>query len=135
MEEFYDDGYLSAYAKEIYQLLAEEKELATHEMKQYLKLEKEKTRFENALTELQTKMLITISGSTRKKNKNGEPYGWNVSTFSLVDDWVDSASLATADSIPFPKAKEDICMQIRKRNGELTDKQIERLIGIKQDWE
>lgn len=134
MDEFYDNGLLSSCGKEIYQLLSEQKELATHEIKQYLKLEKEKTKFENALTELQTKMLITISGSTQKKSKNGEPYGWRVSTFSLVDEWVDEEILAKANSIPFQKAKEDIYMQIRKRNEKITHKQIEKLIGVKLDW-
>ena len=133
MDEFYDNGLLSSCGKEIYQLLSEQKELATHEIKQYLKLEKEKTKFENALTELQTKMLITISGSTQKKSKNGEPYGWRVSTFSLVDEWVDEEILAKANSIPFQKAKEDIYMQIRKRNEKITHKQIEKLIGVKLD--
>jgi len=133
-EDFYESGHLSNFAKEIYDMLEVEKVLPTHEIKKYFKAEKEKTIFDNALTELQTKMLVTISGSSQKINNNGEPYGWFVSNFALVDQWIDLEILKKAEAIKFEDAKEAIYSQIRKTNGELNDKQIDRLIGVKLEW-
>lgn len=133
-DDFYKKGHLSNYANKIYELLEEEKVLPSNEIKKKIGAEKEKTKFENALTELQSKMLITICGESKKRNKNGEPYGWSVVNFTLTDDWVASSILEKAEKISNVEAKEAIYSQIRTLYGKLTDKEIERFIGIRMDW-
>lgn len=135
-DDFFENGYLSRYAKDIYELLETEKILPSHEIRKLIGADEEKTKFENALTELQAKLLITICGESKKLNKKGQPYGWSVVNFALTDEWVDEEIRKKAQSISFAEAKEEIYAHIREKQGELSDKEVARFIGIKleADW-
>ena len=66
-DDLYADGKINQAAKRIYDLFAEHEKLALHEIKQLAGFAKEdKSKFDNALTELQMRMFITICGSQQK---------------------------------------------------------------------
>lgn len=127
-DNFYKSGELSRCAKDIYGILVETNELPSHEIKRLLNTNYEKGKFENALVELQCKMLITVCGEARKINKNGDPYGWHSSKFALVDNWVEPEILQEADKISFEEARVVLQEQIRKENPSASEKDISRLL-------
>lgn len=63
----YEDGLMSIYAKQIYELFNEDSILAVHEIKAMAGFTKElNSRHESAMMELQMGMFITVNGTKQK---------------------------------------------------------------------
>ncbi|WP_238483706.1 AlkZ-related protein [Anaerosporobacter faecicola] len=129
LEEEYDAGIISQCAKEIYDLLEEHKELPLHLIKQYGGYTKEdKSRFDRALTELQTRFFITMSGRARKQSKKGEEYGWSSTVFCLVEDFWGEEVIAQGEHMEKTEAYEKIRQQILRLNPNVDSKKCKRFI-------
>ena len=84
-------------------------------------------KFDKAITELQMKMLITMCGAVRKKNKNGEEYGWNSTIMCTVESfWKDEASKAL--TLDPKKSYDKIKEQILKLNPNAAESKIKKFI-------
>ncbi|MNP52913.1 hypothetical protein D3C76_1473380 [compost metagenome] len=55
-----------------------------------MKAKEKKLPFDNALLELQGNMDIVISGVKEKVNEQGEPNGWNSTSYESVAHWMES---------------------------------------------
>ncbi len=74
--DMYYDGLISNLAKKIYDLVNDTPNISLYEIKMSLGLDKsQKSKIVSAITLLQMKMFITISGQKYKLSKAGEKYG------------------------------------------------------------
>lgn len=129
LEEEYESGNISLYARKIYQLLTEYKELPLHLIKQYGGFGTEdKGRFDTAMTELQMKFYITMCGRTRKVSKVGEEYGWSSTVFCLTEDFFEAEMIEKAHTIKPDEAYEKIANWINELNTEANPKKVSKFI-------
>lgn len=92
LEEEYEDGVISQYAKRIYELVVENEVLPLHAIKQLGGFAKENaSKFDRALTELQMKLYLTMCGRQQKLSRKGEEYGWSSTVFCTVEKYFGDA--------------------------------------------
>ena len=127
-EEYYN-GTASQYAKRIYEVISKHDSLPLHVIKQLAGFGKEdKTKFENALVELQMKMYITMCGRQKKVSQMGMEYGWPSTVFCTVEKFWDDDVFVKAASISEQDAIEKIKSQIIKLNPQVESKKILKFI-------
>lgn len=130
LAEEYEEGNISRYAKRIYELLCEHKELPLHLIKQYGGFGKEeKSKFDAAVTELQMKFYITMCGRARKKSKAGEEYGWSSTVFCLTEDFFGEEVLRRAEALSEGEAFEKIKQWIYLLNPQAKESKVKKFIG------
>jgi hypothetical protein len=79
----YEDGLASVREKKIMDVLMESPQLASNEIKSYAGFSKGGEKgFDTTMTSLQMKTYVTVREFIRKKNKQGEEYGWPVAVLS-----------------------------------------------------
>lgn len=131
-DEMYDDGLISNTAKRIYDLICETPNLSLQEIKVLMKCGKdEKSEFETALTMLQMKLLVTISGEKFKLSKDGKQYGWPVTTFCRIEDRFGEEIFDLSCEIGIQEAVDRITEQIIVLNPKVDTKVIRKFIGIR----
>lgn len=129
LEEEYDNGNISLFAKKIYQLLIEYKELPLHLIKQYGGFGGEdKARFDTAMTELQMKFYITMCGRSRKVSKTGEEYGWSSTVFCLTEEFFEGEIIKKALEINPAEAYDKLYQWIIGLNKEANPKKTAKFI-------
>ena len=128
-DSLYADGKISQAAKRIYDLFAEHDKLALHEIKPLAGFAKEeKSKFDNALTELQMYMFITICGNRQKTSQTGDAYGWPSNVFCTTERFFGDEVFARADKIKPEEAIVKITEQIYKLNPSAAQKKINKFI-------
>lgn len=128
-EEFYYEGLMSSAAKRVYELIANTPNLSLQEIKIMGGFNKdEKYEFEAALTALQMKMFITISGEKFKLSKEGKPYGWPVTTFCRIEDFWGEDILALSKKLEAEEAANKIKARILSLNPQATSKAIDKFL-------
>lgn len=128
-EDDYSDGNISFYAKRIYELIDREGVLPLHIIKQLGNFTKEdKSKFDNAITELQMKMYITMCGRSKKFSKTGQEYGWSSTTFCKTEDFFNVEIFEKADSLSKEQAYEQLYRHILELNPDADSKKIEKFI-------
>ena len=128
MDDAYLSGTISQMEKKIYQIISENGETASHEIKKLGGFTKEdNSRFEGALIDLQMRMFITMSGRKQKVNKYGENYGWSSTVFATVEDFWQARG-KDLESVNPDKASEKIEAQIRKLSPSAEQRKIEKFI-------
>ncbi len=126
-EEAYESGAVSHTAKRIYDVAAGG-EVALHDLKRLGGFTREENpRFERALTELQMGLFLTMSGRTQKLNKQGEPYGWNSTVFTTVEDFWQKRGVPLPDLNP-AESFERIREQLLRLNPAAENRKIEKFI-------
>lgn len=129
-EEIYEDGLISNLAKRVYELIRSTPHLALHEIKIMLESGKEQNnKIESALTLLQMKMLITISGQKFKLSKEGHAYGWPVTTFCTVEDFFGSEIFDLSCELSRQEAVNRITERILELNAKADPKAIGKFIA------
>ncbi len=129
LTEEYEEGKIGQHARIIYELLCEYKELPLHLIKKYGGFSKEdKTKFDNAITELQMKFYIAMCGRARKKSKSGEEYGWSSTVFCLADDFFDEDIIRSADKISFDEAYGKIEERVYELNPQADSRKVRKFI-------
>ena len=85
-DDEYMDGEISYYAKRIYDVVREHGELPSHAIKSLGCFGRdEKSKFDSALNELQMRLYLTICGTRRRINANGEEYGWDTTVLCTTE--------------------------------------------------
>jgi len=129
LDEEFEDGKISLYAKRIYELVQEHKEIPLHLIKQFGGFTKDdKTKFDNAITELQMKFYITMCGRARKISKMGDEFGWSSTVFCLVEDFFDKDELKLAENMSFEEAYHKIEERVYQLNPEADAKKVKKII-------
>lgn len=130
-EQFYNDGHMSYEGKRVYELIKEHPHIALHEITTEISEDKAtKSRVEAAITQLQMKLFISLSGEKYKISKDGNPFGWPVTTFACVDDFIDPSILVKARGISYDEAVAKMTEKILSLNPEATTKAIKRFLNI-----
>lgn len=130
-EELYDDGLISRPAARVWKCFELFPEWAQTDLKREAGFGKgENSAFGSALTELQMKMLICISGQTQRINRKGEPYGWPQNLFCRIDarfPQVEEKELTPEEGL-------HALLGCIARAGDFPEKAALRLIGAGQPW-
>ncbi len=130
-QERYEEGSLSHYAKEIYNLFDKHDRLALYEIKALGGFTKElNSKFESAMAELQMGMFITISGTKQKRNQKGEPYGWPATAYQTVELWAGEELIETAGKTDPQEAREEIIAHIKLHAPGADLKKIKKFLGF-----
>ena len=92
----YADGLISHHAKRIYEAVGEYGDLPVGEIKRIGGFSREeKSRFDAALTELQMRLYLTICGTRRRVNAEGEEYGWDTTMLCTTERFWESTDVFT----------------------------------------
>lgn len=126
-DEAYDEGQMSRAEKTVYTIVSELGDAALHDIRAMGGF-KTGAEFEQALTRLQTRMFITMSGRAQKLNKNGEGYGWNSTVFCTVERFWERRGLTLTASDPV-QAFEKIKRQVLLLNPSAEEKKIKSFIN------
>lgn len=122
------EGEISEFGNRVYDVISRYDGIPTHELRKLGGFSSQDTpKLEKALIELQMKMLITMCGSMRKRNKGGEEYGWNSTVLCTVEGfWKDEA--AKAKKLKPEESFDKIKGQILKLNPLAEEKKIKKFI-------
>lgn len=122
------DGEISEFSNRVYDVISRYDGIPTHELRKLGGFSSQDTpKLEKAIVDLQMKMLITMCGSMRKKNKKGEEYGWNSIVLCTVESfWKDEA--AKAKKLKPQESFDKIREQILKLNPSAEEKKIKKFI-------
>ena len=128
-EEEYYDGLISNFAKRIYDTVSEHERLPVHRIKQVAGFKREdKSRFDNALTELQMKMYLTICDVYYNISKKGEEYGFTSTVFCTTELFWGDDVFDKAAGIDKIEAIESISEKIVQANPSAPDERILKFI-------
>lgn len=128
-EEEYEEGLISNYAKQIYNIIVEHQVLPLHGIKELVGCGKDqKSKFDSALVELQMKMYLTMCGRQQKISSKGEEYGWSSTVFCTAEKFWGDKVFEEAAQIEKADAIEEITKRIKVLNPEAAPKKIQRFI-------
>jgi hypothetical protein len=128
-DESYDNGTISHFAKRIYEVIAENDSMPLPVIKQFAGFTKEdKSGFDRAITELQTRMFLTMCGRHQKLSQSAGNIAWASTVFCTTerffgDDVFEEAARINADDA-FYIIKEQVLML----NPAAKEKKIERFV-------
>ncbi len=113
----YAEGTLSYQAKRVYEAAKSVPRVLVPELKSMAAFGREENAaFEQALTELQMRMFLTICGQKRRRNKYGEEYGWHCTELTTVEQfWGEDFVLAAGELDP-AEAEERIARRVLELN-------------------
>lgn len=126
----YSAGTVSYAAKRIYDTVSEYGTLPLHAIKQLAGFgAAEKSRFDGALTELQTRMYLTMCGRQQKLSQKGEEYGWFSTVFCTTEQFFGESVFTEARRLKKEDAIEAITGQVFKLNPGAEAKKIAKFIS------
>ena len=129
LQDEYDNGNVSQYAKKIYEIISEYKELPLHLIKQYGGFSKEdKSKFDSAITQLQMNFYITMCGRARKQSQKGDEYGWSSTVFCLTEDFFEENIPDIAKKITYEEAYSKIQERIYQLNPLVKEAKLKKFI-------
>lgn len=90
MGELWSTGKLSRTTWDLWNLFEENSLLSTSDIRRLMGVTAKNggSRVDRSIKELQSYFYITVVGSRRKINKDGEPYGWPASVYDKVVNWI-----------------------------------------------
>ena len=132
-EGLYEDGKMNSRCRRIMDVLEPDEDAAglallSCDIRKRAALEK---GFEGALTELQMKSFLIMSGFRQKRNRRGEAYGWLVAELSTPETkWGYDAVNSLHEK---PEASwERIREQVKKHYPAAGDRDIQKVLGIRK---
>jgi hypothetical protein len=128
-EDEYSNGTLSHYSKRIYEAITENGRLSLQEIKRIAGFKREdNSKIENALTELQMKMYLTICEIGYKVSRKGEEYGFSYTVFSTSELFWGDDVFDRAANIGANEAIDKISKRIHTLNPSAHEKKIIKFI-------
>ena len=116
-EDMYAEGTLSYNARRVYEAARSLPRVLMPELKSMAAFGREEnSAFEQALTELQMRMFLTICGQARRRNKYGEEYGWHCTEFCTVEQFWGEDFIRAAGEIDPAEAEARITARILELN-------------------
>ena len=131
-EGLYEDGKLNSRDKRILDVFglnenAEGPGFLSFEIKRRAALEK---GFEGALTDLQMKTFLIMSGFRQRRNKYGEAYGWHVAELMTPESKWGYDAVNSCGEKP-EESRNRIFEQIRKYWPKASDAALRKIVGIR----
>ncbi|NQX47632.1 hypothetical protein HQN87_20115 [Paenibacillus tritici] len=110
LEERYESGLATREALTLLQIIRANEGIETRQLRSIadMKAKEKKTAFDNAVTELQGSLDIVISGVKQRLNADGEPNGWNSTSFETAGHWMKEAGIQ-----PFEGTREEAVTWLR----------------------
>jgi len=128
-EEAYSRGGIRHAGKRIYEALLRSGPVLLPELKAAAGFgRQESSEFEQALTDLQMGMFVTICGQGRRRNRYGQEYGWNSTRLCTVEQFWGEDILQEAADWDTEEAAASIREQVLKLNPEAKDRAIQKFI-------
>ena len=128
-EDEYSNGALSYHSKHVYETVAKNGRLTLQEIKRIAGFKREdNSRVENALTELQMKMYLTICEIGYKVSQKGEEYGFSYTVFSTVESFWGDDVINRALNMGANEAVDKIAGRILTLNPSAHDNKIIKFI-------
>lgn len=125
-EEWYHEGKAGLLERRIYEVIEQNGHMALHDLKRECDINKETTgQFDRALISLQKNLFITMCGRRQKFSRTGEPYGWNSTVFTTVEDFWGEDLMP---DISVEEAYERIRERILLLNPEAIEKDIKKFV-------
>lgn len=130
LEAAYRAGTVGDTAKRIYDIITEGGSVAYHEIKRAGNFTREENgAFERAITELQSRMFITMCGRVQRKGKSGEAYGWSSTVFTTPElFWSERGLNLDITDYDAVCAYEEIKARILSLNPSATPRKIDKFI-------
>lgn len=130
----YESGIISNMSLRVYKLLEENGPLNTHNIKKLLSItsKEDDRKFEKNIVELQETMDITVNGASKRINKTGEPYGWLITEYSTIEQWMGEDTFIGMPQIERDEALGKLAAKIRGNLPCINDNNIMKLLGIKK---
>lgn len=128
-DEAYADGLITSAEKRVCETVREFGRIPLNEMKTLGGFGKgESSAFDRAVAGLQAKMYITVCGRTRRRNKLGEEYGWDITVFCTPEEYFGEELIAEAARISPDEAFGRISERILQLNPDADGKRIRKFI-------
>lgn len=95
LEERYASGLASREALRLLEIIRADEGIDTRKLRAVaeMKAKEKNTAFDNAVTELQGSLDIVISGVKQRLNADGEPNGWNSTSYETIGHWMQAADI------------------------------------------
>jgi hypothetical protein len=128
-DEAYEDGTISHFAKRIYDVVALDGFMPMHSIKQAAGFKREdKAAFDRAVTELQMRMYLTVSGRHQRASMLGANIAWASTVLCTTERFFGDEVFEEADKLDSDIAFDKIKTQILKLNPSAEDKKISKFI-------
>ena len=129
-DEEYESGAISHFAKRLYYAVLENPNILPNQLKRAAGFTREeKPRFDSALTDLQMRMYITISGVKRNISREGKEYGWTTTVFDTPERFFGDAVMENAKKMTAEEAVERISERILQLNPAANRKKMGKFIS------
>lgn len=116
-EDAWAEGSVSHAAKRVYDVVRETGSILSPELKALAGFGRgENAAFEQAVTELQMRMFLTICGQGRRRNKFGEEYGWNCARLCTAEQFWGGDFVLAAGELDPEEAEARITAQVLRLN-------------------
>ena len=127
--EIFSAGLLSAYTRRIYTAFVEYPVIASHEIMSICGFDrKEKSKVDRAMIALQSGMFITVCGTAQKISKQGQPYGWPSTAYTLTEHWGSDGPVAMAAALSPTDGEAAVMEKLTALNPSLkTEKLFDKL--------
>lgn len=130
LEEAWEDGRISRHAKRIYDIVADNGALPLHAIKQLAGFgREEKSKFEQALVELQMRMYLTMCGRQQKMSQKGEAYGWSSTVFCTTELFWGQEVFDSASKLDQQEAMRAVTQRVYLLNPAASLKKIQKFIA------
>lgn len=129
LDEAYEAGRVSRYAKIIYHAIADNGAVPTHALRGLCGFGPEdKAKIERALTELQGKLYLTMCGNQQKVSRSGGLYGWSSTMFCTAETFWGGDVFAQARKMGKEEAAARISERIYEMNPAAQEKKVQKFI-------
>jgi len=129
-EDEYSNGTLGHFSKRIYEAVAENGRLTLQEIKRFAGFRREdNSKIDNALTELQMKMYLTICEIGYKVSQKGDEYGFSYTVFSTTESFWGGEVFDRAANIDTDEAVRKITEQVYRLNPNADGRKIIKFIS------
>jgi len=127
-EELFEAGRLSAAENLVWQAVERFAVLDTAQLHAMAKAEGISAgRCDAALKTLQEHFIVSLTGSTRRRNAKGEAYGWSIGVYEPADSWLAPLLPAVPEK---DAARQQILAAVRRQNPALSAAQAGKLLHL-----
>ncbi len=133
MEERRYNGEVKEAVWELWQLFERKTLMSTSDIRNELGVSKKKGagRIDSAIKELQQHFYIAVSGSTQKKDRLGQPYGWRINVYDKALNWAPPEWIEKGRELSLEEAREKILKTGTDISCNVTEGQLVKVLGIK----
>ncbi|HEX3027952.1 MAG TPA: hypothetical protein VHT34_01285 [Clostridia bacterium] len=133
IEERRYNGEVKEAVWDLWQLFQRKTLMSTSDIRNELGVSKKKGtgRIDSAIKELQQHFYIAVSGSTQKKDRLGQPYGWRINVYDKTLNWAPTKWMEKCSGLSVGEAQNTILKTGAEISRNVTEGQLAKVLGIK----